>query len=167
MSIAWKDGRFTDIPACQTLVHTPVLRVAVWTSSFFLQAADNKHPQVAHMMTSSNGNTKVSALLAICAGNSPASGEFPAQRSVTRSFDVSFYPCLNKRLRKQSWGWWFETLSRPLWRIVMHDLDLEMCLWVQNLISINFYHYYAKSRYMGPCYRKTRLYFTRYLWWSR
>ena len=31
-----------------------------------------------------------SALLAICAGNSPVSGEFPAQRQVTRSFDVFF-----------------------------------------------------------------------------
>ena len=31
-----------------------------------------------------------SALLAICAGNSPAYGEFPAQRPVTRSFDVYF-----------------------------------------------------------------------------
>ena len=51
---------------------------------------------------------KISALLAICAGNSPA--------SVTRSFDVFFDLCLNKRLRKQSWGWWFETLSPPLWR---------------------------------------------------
>ena len=30
------------------------------------------------------------ALLAICAGNSPATGEFPAQRSVTGSFDVFF-----------------------------------------------------------------------------
>ena len=29
-----------------------------------------------------------SALLAICAGNSPVTGEFPAQRPVTRSFDV-------------------------------------------------------------------------------
>ena len=57
-----------------------------------------------------------SALLAICAGNSPASGEFPAQRPVTRSFDVFFDLCLNKRLRKQSWGWWFETLSSPLRR---------------------------------------------------
>ena len=27
-----------------------------------------------------------------------------------------FYLCLNKRLSKQSWGWWFETLSRSLWR---------------------------------------------------
>ena len=29
-----------------------------------------------------------SALLAICAENSPVPGEFPAQRPVTRSFDV-------------------------------------------------------------------------------
>ena len=57
-----------------------------------------------------------SALLAICAGNSPVPGEFPTQRPVTRSFDVFFGRRLNKRLSKQSWGWWFETLSRPLWR---------------------------------------------------
>ena len=31
-----------------------------------------------------------SALLAICAGNSPVPGEFLAQRPVTRSFDVFF-----------------------------------------------------------------------------
>ena len=57
-----------------------------------------------------------STLLAICAGNSSVNGEFPAQRPVTRSFDVFFDLRLNKRLSKQSWGWWFETLSRPLWR---------------------------------------------------
>ena len=43
-----------------------------------------------------------SALLAICAGNSPVTGEFPAQRPVTRSFGVFFYLRLNKRLSKQS-----------------------------------------------------------------
>ena len=32
-----------------------------------------------------------SALLAFCAGNSPGNGEFPAQRPVTRSFDVFFF----------------------------------------------------------------------------
>ena len=58
----------------------------------------------------------ISALLAICAGISPVTGEFTAQRPVTRSFDVFFDLYLNKRLSKQSWGWWFETLSRPLWR---------------------------------------------------
>ena len=59
---------------------------------------------------------KFSALLAICAGNSPVPGEFPTQRPVTRSFDVFFDLRLNKRLSKQWWGWWFETLSSPLWR---------------------------------------------------
>ena len=53
-----------------------------------------------------------SALLDICAGNSPVSGERP----VTQSFDISFDLLLNKRLSKQSWGWWFETLSCPLLR---------------------------------------------------
>ena len=57
-----------------------------------------------------------SVLLASCAGNSPVPGEFPTKRPVTRSFDVYFDLRPNKRLSKQSWGWWFETLSRPLWR---------------------------------------------------
>ena len=46
----------------------------------------------------------------------PVPGEFHAKRPVTRSFDVFFDLRLNKRLSKQSWGWWFETLSRPFLR---------------------------------------------------
>ena len=57
-----------------------------------------------------------SALLAICAGNSPVSGEFPAQRPVTRRFEVFFDLRPNKRLSKQSWGWCSETPSSSLWR---------------------------------------------------
>ena len=57
-----------------------------------------------------------SALLALCAGNSPATGEFITQRPVTRRFAYFFDLRLNKRLSKQSRGWWFETPSRPLWR---------------------------------------------------
>ena len=57
-----------------------------------------------------------SALLAICAGNSPVPGEFPTQRPVTRSFDVYFDLRPNNRWSKQSWGWWFETASCLLWR---------------------------------------------------
>ena len=41
------------------------------------------------------------ALLAFCAGNSPVPGEFPAQRPVTRGFDVFFDLRLNKPLSKQ------------------------------------------------------------------
>ena len=36
-----------------------------------------------------------SALLALCAGNSPVISEFPSQRPVIRSFDVFFDLCLN------------------------------------------------------------------------
>ena len=57
-----------------------------------------------------------SALLAICAGNSPVPGDFPTQRPVTRSFDVFFDLRPNKRLSKEWRGWWFETPSHPLWR---------------------------------------------------
>ena len=56
-----------------------------------------------------------SPLLAICAGNSPVTGEFPTPRPVILSFDSFFDLRLNKRLSKQSWGWWFETPSRSLW----------------------------------------------------
>ena len=42
-----------------------------------------------------------SALLAICAGNSLVTGEFTAQRPVTRSFDVFFDVSPNTRLSKQ------------------------------------------------------------------
>ena len=35
-----------------------------------------------------------SALLTLCAGNSPVTGEFPSQRPVTRNFDVFFHLCL-------------------------------------------------------------------------
>ena len=38
-----------------------------------------------------------SALLAICAGNSPVPGEFPTQRPVTQIFDVFFDLRLNKQ----------------------------------------------------------------------
>ena len=67
-----------------------------------------------------------SAVLAICAGNSPVPGEFPTQRPMTRSFDVYFDLRLNQRLCKQSWGWWFETLLCPLWRHsnALHELYL-------------------------------------------
>ena len=67
-----------------------------------------KYPWWRHQMGT------FSALLAICMGNSPVTGEFPTQRPVTRSFDVFFD--LNKRLSKPSWGWWFEAPSRQLWR---------------------------------------------------
>ena len=51
-----------------------------------------------------------SELLALCAGKSPHKGRW---RGALMFFSAL---CLNKRLSKQSWGWWFETPSHPLWR---------------------------------------------------
>ena len=42
---------------------------------------------------------------------------WPFVREIHRSPVWFFFDLrLNKRLSKQSWGWWFETPSRPLWR---------------------------------------------------
>ena len=57
-----------------------------------------------------------SALLALCEGNSPVTGEFPSQKPVSRSFDVFFDLHLNKRLNKQPRRRWFETPLCSLWR---------------------------------------------------
>ena len=76
-----------------------------------------------------------SALLAICAGNSLVTGEFPAQRPVTQNFDVFFdlpLNMLNKQLNKKHsrrWLWrhhnmelWtgilpMQSNKRPIWQI--------------------------------------------------
>ena len=54
---------------------------------------------------------------------SPVKGEFPAQRPVTRGFDAFFNLHLNERLDKQSWCWWYETPSHPLWRRCNFKID--------------------------------------------
>ena len=87
-------------------------------------------------MTSSNKTFSV--LLPICVGNSLITGEFPTQRPLTRSFDVFFDMRLNKRLSKQSWGWWFETSSRPIWRhcnvIILNLSKIEWFVTHSNII---------------------------------
>ena len=59
--------------------------------------------QLTGLNTNSNVNEitrTFAALLALCAGNSPVTGEFPSQRPVTRSFDIFFNLRLNKRSSK-------------------------------------------------------------------
>ena len=75
-----------------------------------------------------------SALLALCAGNSPVCSEFPAQRPVTQSFDIFFDPRLNKCLSKQSWDWWFERLSIPLWRHC-NEKGLRRLHWLRGFLG--------------------------------
>ena len=70
--------------------------------------------RVCLKMTSSNGC--IFRVTGPLCGEFTGPGEFPAQRPVTRSFDVFFDLRLNKRLSKQPRGWWFETPSWSLWR---------------------------------------------------
>ena len=76
-----------------------------------------------------------SALLALCAGNSPVTGEFPAQRPVIHSFDVFVDLRMNKRLNKWPRRRWFETPSRLLWRHC--NEDMLAVTWHGN----NYYYY--------------------------
>ena len=78
-----------------------------------------------------------SMLLDLCVGNSLVTGKFPSQRPVTWCFDVFFDLCLNKRLSKQLWGWWFEMPTRSLWHhcnaflfIVMYTSNLRKILYL-------------------------------------
>ena len=94
--LRWCSGKLADAPVLANGAH----RICV----------NPANPWWRHQMET------FSALLAICAGNSPVHGEFPAQRPVTRSFDVFLDLRLNKLLSKHSRGWWFETLLWPFWR---------------------------------------------------
>ena len=81
-----------------------------------------------------------SALLGLCAQNSPVTGEFPAQRPVTRSFDIFFDLRLNKRVSKQLWGWWFETQSCSLWRHRNERMSAVCLYWTSTSGEHNISH---------------------------
>ena len=77
-----------------------------------------------YMMTSANGN--IFRVTCPLCGNSP----------VTRSFDVFFDLCLNKRLNKQSWGWWFETPSCSSWRHCNDNTMNVILYWTGVIYSL-------------------------------
>ena len=68
-----------------------------------------------------------SALLAICEGNS----------SVTVFFDLR----MNKRLSKQSWDWWFETPSLPLWRHCNGFINIDEAPGLWFMMKMSSYRY--------------------------
>ena len=92
-----------------TLTHSLYMHLSLSLCSVDTELQLHLSPWWRHQM-------EFAVLLALCAGNSRVPGEFPAQRPVARSFNVFFDLRPNKRLSKQWWGWWFETLSSPLWR---------------------------------------------------
>ena len=94
-------------------------------------------------MTSSSGNIfRVTGHLC---------GEFTGPRWISRTkasdaelwcfFDLR----LNKRLSKQPWGWWFETLSWWLWRHC-NDLFQNMVVkWTIYAAAISSYHHQSSG----------------------
>ena len=94
-------------------------------------------------MTSSNGN--IFLVTGHLCGEFTGPRWIPAQRPVTRSFEVFFHLHPNKRLSKQSWGWWVQTLSRPLWRQcngILWDVITYLVLGPKSSY-IHIYIYYA------------------------
>ena len=64
------------------------------------------------MMTSSNGN--IFGVTGHSCGEFTGPRWIPRTKPVTQGFDVFFDLRLNKRLSKQSWGWWFEMPIAPI-----------------------------------------------------
>ena len=87
------------------------------------------------MMTSSNGN--------IFRVIGPLCGEFTALRWIPliKASNAE----LNKRLSKQSWGWWFETPSSSLWRHCNRSAKemyyIFMFSWELQLKPIQYWKY--------------------------
>ena len=80
---------------------------------------------------------------AFCNGNSPATGGLPARLpcNVERGALIFSLICaLDKRLSKQSWGWWFEMPSRTLWRHCNGALSEETVIINANV------DWYGRSR---------------------
>ena len=83
-------------------------------NAFIIAGAAIVYCSIPVMMTSSNGT--IFRVTGPLCGEFTGPGEFPAQRPMTRSFDVFFDLRLDGRLGKHSWGWWLEKPSCPLWR---------------------------------------------------
>ena len=99
--------------ACRALMLAMIHRLGIYVTQVHCESTWSQ--LCANFMKTSSNET-LSILLTFCAGNSPVTGEFPAQRPVTWSLGVFFELRLNKRLSIQSRRRWFETPPRSLWR---------------------------------------------------
>ena len=92
------------------------------------------------MMTSSNGT------IFLVTGS--LRGHRWIQRPVTRSFDIFFDLRLNKRLSKQSFGWWFETQSLSLWR---HCNDAMTQVKYTTLVGPHWLDILERRTFLNTC----------------
>ena len=76
----------------------------------------------------------VSALLALCAGNSPITSEFPSQRPVTRSFDAFFCVWINGWVNNREAG----DLRRHLAHYDVTVMEYRLLCGRVKLLGLNF-----------------------------
>ena len=121
---------FCMIILCGKILHTYTLKkaflkyiaVRFYHSLFVFRRRQMPSPPLAclpwthwDMMTSSNGDIfRVTGHL--CGEFTGPPRCIPRTKASDAELWCFFYLRLNKRLSKQSWGWWFETPSYPLWR---------------------------------------------------
>ena len=101
-------------------------------------------------------------LLALCAGNSPVTGEFPSQRPVMWSFDIFFDLSFNKRLSTQLRGWWFGMPSCSLWR----PCNAESVYDSDGLVQVCS-NFIANAQELLQSCTKLLIYETIYLTWEK
>ena len=77
-----------------------------------------------------------SALLAICAGNSPVTGEFPAQRPVTRSFGAFFDQSLSTHGIDLLFSWTIRIRFILLWDYVCDSIAIDYVLNITILVRV-------------------------------
>ena len=100
---------------------------ATWTQTFDLDNTSHLHGQLSTKYKPISPNEyelsdtwwrhqmeTFSAVLAICAGNSPVTGEFLSQRPVTQSSDIFVAMRMKKQLSKQSHWLWGHCNGYPL-----------------------------------------------------
>ena len=125
----WSQWQGKMFPALRAHAQPTIIRI--WQEVHICSDASKS---ICMMMYS---NANISALLDLCVGNSPITGESPSQRPVTRSFEASFDLRLSTRLSKQSRRRWFETPSRSLWR---HSnvwiLAMVTCTWEKWYLNV-------------------------------
>ena len=122
---------------CYSTIGTNICRNTPLTIDQYICTLLHNHPFTDryYMMTSSNGN--IFRVTGPLCWEVTGPGEFPTHRSVTRSFDVFIDLRLNKRLSKQPWGWWFETLALSLWRQCnVSYIKIAIIGWISNYIHV-------------------------------
>ena len=116
------------------------------------------------MMTSSNGN--IFRVTGHLWGEFTGIRWIPPHKGQWRE-DLMFDLCLNKRLREQSWGWWFETLWRPLWRHcnVKTINSFDILHFVRDIAPYNFRILQEHTQsWAGPvCHPRTTIFTDRLL----